>query len=74
VDELNEAMTRFISEFWGIDRNSVTDDFRFGNETIVNFSSVRFYRFIAAFEDRFGVSVKNVEKIVNVRALEENIS
>ena len=70
---MKEDLRLLIAEFWGIDKNEIGNSFRFGPENIKNFSSLRFYRFIAAIEDKLHVSIKNLEKIIDVKTLEENM-
>ncbi|MFC2143101.1 hypothetical protein ACFLQN_01755 [Candidatus Aenigmatarchaeota archaeon] len=67
-----EKLKEAISEFWNLDKKNIEDSFVFNNETIKNFSSIKFYRFIAFLEDRFNITVKNIEKIIDLKTLEEN--
>ena len=73
VDGLNaEELKSFISEFWGLKMGEVNDSTRFNAETIKGFTSIKFYRFVAALEDKFSINVKNVERIIDIKTLKEN--
>lgn len=66
-----KELARLFSEFWGIPEADVLDSLRLDDETLENRSSVRFYRFIAAVESNFNVTVKDVNKILTFKDLLE---
>lgn len=67
---MKTEMKEFVWDFWKSER---TENIRFDAESIKGFSSIKFYRFIASFEDRFKVSVRKIERVTDMKTLEENM-
>ena len=68
---MNE-IKKFVADFWSIDTENI-DKLVFDDTHIKNFSSIRFYRFIASLEKTLNVKVKNIEKVVDFQSLVNNI-
>ena len=66
-------LVQLFSDFWQMDPLEVTDGLKLDNETLKNYSSVRFYQFIAAVESNFNVKVRNLTKILTFNDLVDNV-
>ncbi len=65
-------LARFFAAFWGIDVSGVSDSLRIDSTNLPNFSSIRFYQFIAAVESNLDAKVANLNRIITFRDLLEN--
>jgi holo-[acyl-carrier protein] synthase len=53
------TLSSFTADYWSLNPADVTDDLTFSAVFIRKFSSLRFFRFLAALEDTFGVPVSD---------------
>ena len=68
-----EDLIKFFAEFWGINKSEINDFLKINNQDLENFSSIRFFQFIAAVESNFDVKIENVDKIVTFQDLLNNL-
>lgn len=68
-----QLLKEFFSEFWEIDISKIHDKLEFDNSVINNFSSIRFYQFIAALESNFDVKISKINEILTYGDLVKNI-
>lgn len=66
-------LINFFSEFWGIDKSEITDPLKMDSQTLEDYSSIRFFQFIAAIESNFNIRVENLDKISNFGDLFNNL-
>jgi len=68
-----QLLKELFSEFWEIDISKIHDKLEFDNSVINNFSSIRFYQFIAALESNFDVKISKINEILTYGDLVKNI-
>lgn len=68
-----KELKTFFSKFWKVQESKINDDLKIDDAAIPNFNSMRFYQFIAAVEDNFGVSIKNVSAVKTFKNLLEEV-
>jgi holo-[acyl-carrier protein] synthase len=64
----------FTADYWHLNPTDVRDDLAFNVTSIPKFSSMRFFRFLAAFEDTFGVRVSDPGSVITYSALKSIIT
>ena len=69
-----KELVRLFSDFWQVSPSEVREDLKIDSQSLRNYSSIRFYQFIAAVESNFSVKVSNLSKILTFRDLLANIS
>ncbi len=68
-----EQLKAFTAEYWKLKPSGVHEGLSFDNVQIANFSSIKFYRFIAEVEKRFKVKVHNLSQIATLKDLLANL-
>jgi holo-[acyl-carrier protein] synthase len=63
------TLASFTADYWGLTESDVTDALTFGASSINKFSSLRFFRFLAALEDTFGVRVDDPASVTSFATL-----
>ncbi|MBI2138991.1 acyl carrier protein [Candidatus Woesearchaeota archaeon] len=69
-----EQLRQFFSKFWDVPLERVTESLALDDTALADYSSVRFYQFIAALESRFGVRVEHLENVVTFGSLLESVA
>lgn len=68
-----KELVELFSDFWQVDPSKVTDALKLGNESLKNYSSIRFYQFIAAVESNLNVKVRNLNRVLTFKDLVDNM-
>lgn len=66
-------LINFFAEFWKVNKSEISDSLKIDSEVLENYSSIRFFQFIAAVESNFGVKIENLDKIFNFEDLFNNL-
>ena len=54
----------FVSNFWKIPISEVSPELSFDSQNLKDFSSIRFYQFMAALESNFSIKITNLENFM----------
>ena len=69
----NDELVAFFSNFWKLEESLINEKLLIDDTNIPDFSSIRFFQFIAALESNFNLRVNNIERIVCFGDLLENL-
>jgi phosphopantetheine--protein transferase-like protein len=64
-----QELASFTADYWQLDRAAINDALTFGVAAIPRFTSLRFFRFLAALEDKFGMRVSDPGSVTSYAAL-----
>ena len=58
-----EELKEFILHYWQLSNPSIDWTMQFNSKHLNNFSSLRMLRFLAGIEERFKISIENVDAV-----------
>ncbi|MBI4493134.1 MAG: holo-ACP synthase [Chloroflexi bacterium] len=67
-------LDELVAQFWKIDRSEIHDGLAFDSTHLRAMSSLRFYRFLVALEDHFGVKLNDPASIITYGVLRAAIA
>jgi acyl carrier protein len=70
---MRKKLVKLFAEFWGIKPGQVKDSLEISDKALGDFSSIRFFQFMAAVESNLGVEVKDLAEIKTFADLAKNV-